>query len=243
MTLLCAPDGDADGHGARDGGSPQPGEVCPAGWVTLDDDCDDTRPGVAPGKPESCDGRDNDCDGRADEGFEDRNSNGQPDCVEVFPAFGVNAQDRSRWLRSGLVLEAKIPKGCAPRARLRIRPACPGDAAPPPGPASGEAWPVLPRGAAEQAAAVDYRPVEGGPDLAMRVPVGALDIRAFDRGGCAFRAHVDVVPDGLAHRPRVLRLGLPDRFIDHGEQGQLLAELGLDKDGIVRALRSHTTQQ
>jgi 1-deoxy-D-xylulose-5-phosphate synthase len=33
----------------------------------------------------------------------------------------------------------------------------------------------------------------------------------------------------------VLRLGLPDRFIDHGEQGQLLAELGLDKDGIVHA--------
>jgi len=35
----------------------------------------------------------------------------------------------------------------------------------------------------------------------------------------------------------VLRLGLPDRFVDHGEQGQLLAELGLDKDGIVRAVR------
>ena len=35
----------------------------------------------------------------------------------------------------------------------------------------------------------------------------------------------------------LLRLGLPDRFIDHGEQGQLLAELGLDKDGIVRAVR------
>ena len=38
----------------------------------------------------------------------------------------------------------------------------------------------------------------------------------------------------------VLRLGLPDRFIDHGEQGQLLAELGLDKDGIVRSVRSRT---
>ena len=34
-----------------------------------------------------------------------------------------------------------------------------------------------------------------------------------------------------------LRLGLPDRFIDHGEQGQLLAELGLDKVGIVRAIQ------
>ncbi|HEX6734792.1 MAG TPA: 1-deoxy-D-xylulose-5-phosphate synthase [Azonexus sp.] len=41
----------------------------------------------------------------------------------------------------------------------------------------------------------------------------------------------------------VLRLGLPDRFIDHGEQGQLLAELGLDQDGIVRAVRHRTNQQ
>jgi 1-deoxy-D-xylulose-5-phosphate synthase len=43
----------------------------------------------------------------------------------------------------------------------------------------------------------------------------------------------------------LLRLGLPDRFIDHGEQGQLLAELGLDKNGIVRAVRARneTRQQ
>ena len=41
----------------------------------------------------------------------------------------------------------------------------------------------------------------------------------------------------------VLRLGLPDRFIDHGEQGQLLAELGLDKDGIVRAVRARSNPQ
>ncbi|MDD2663600.1 MAG: 1-deoxy-D-xylulose-5-phosphate synthase [Dechloromonas sp.] len=41
----------------------------------------------------------------------------------------------------------------------------------------------------------------------------------------------------------LLRLGLPDRFIDHGEQGQLLAELGLDRDGIVRAVRDRTDLQ
>ena len=44
-------------------------------------------------------------------------------------------------------------------------------------------------------------------------------------------------------RMPLLRLGLPDRFIDHGEQGQLLAELGLDKDGIVRAVRAHVNTQ
>jgi len=37
---------------------------------------------------------------------------------------------------------------------------------------------------------------------------------------------------------QVLRLGLPDRFVDHGEQSQLLAELGLDKDGIVRSVNA-----
>jgi 1-deoxy-D-xylulose-5-phosphate synthase len=35
----------------------------------------------------------------------------------------------------------------------------------------------------------------------------------------------------------LLRLGLPDRFIDHGDQALLLAELGLDKDGIVRQVQ------
>jgi 1-deoxy-D-xylulose-5-phosphate synthase len=39
----------------------------------------------------------------------------------------------------------------------------------------------------------------------------------------------------------MMRLGLPDRFIDHGEQGLLLAELGLDKDGIVHSVRSRTS--
>ena len=35
----------------------------------------------------------------------------------------------------------------------------------------------------------------------------------------------------------IIRLGIPDRFIEHGERGQLLAELGLDVDGICRAVR------
>ena len=36
----------------------------------------------------------------------------------------------------------------------------------------------------------------------------------------------------------LIRLGLPDRFIDHGEQGQLLADLGLDGPGIVQAVQN-----
>ena len=33
---------------------------------------------------------------------------------------------------------------------------------------------------------------------------------------------------------RLRRLGLPDRFVEHGERRALLADLGLDADGIAR---------
>ncbi|MDO8933610.1 MAG: transketolase C-terminal domain-containing protein, partial [Rhodocyclaceae bacterium] len=35
----------------------------------------------------------------------------------------------------------------------------------------------------------------------------------------------------------LLRLGLPDRFVDHGDQALLLAELGLDAKGIAESIR------
>ncbi|MBO3708115.1 MAG: 1-deoxy-D-xylulose-5-phosphate synthase [Candidatus Accumulibacter sp.] len=37
---------------------------------------------------------------------------------------------------------------------------------------------------------------------------------------------------------RLLRLGIPDRFIEHGDQALLLADIGLDSAGIVRAVRA-----
>ena len=39
----------------------------------------------------------------------------------------------------------------------------------------------------------------------------------------------------------VLRLGIPDRFIEHGERAELLADLGLDANGICRAVRSRVS--
>jgi len=35
----------------------------------------------------------------------------------------------------------------------------------------------------------------------------------------------------------VLQLGLPDRFIDHGDPGIQLAYAGLNKEGIVKSIR------
>jgi len=56
-------------------------------------------------------------------------------------------------------------------------------------------------------------------------------------------SEVDRVLTETGLKVPLLRLGLPDRFIDHGEQGQLLADLGLDKAGIVRTVRERIRPQ
>src|SRR5207237_5310483 len=39
----------------------------------------------------------------------------------------------------------------------------------------------------------------------------------------------------------IIRLGLPDRFIEHGERPELLAELGLDVNGICNVVRRQSS--
>jgi 1-deoxy-D-xylulose-5-phosphate synthase len=39
------------------------------------------------------------------------------------------------------------------------------------------------------------------------------------------------------HEVRVLRLGFPDKLIEHGSQSMLLAKYGLDADGIYARVR------
>ncbi len=43
---------------------------------------------------------------------------------------------------------------------------------------------------------------------------------------------------GLGLEKRTLLLGLPDRFIDHGDPAKLLSSVGLDAEGIQKAIRS-----
>jgi 1-deoxy-D-xylulose-5-phosphate synthase len=57
-------------------------------------------------------------------------------------------------------------------------------------------------------------------------------------GSALVEAAVDT---GLDCR-RVRRLGVPDRFIEHAERGELLAELSLDAEGIARTARELAAQ-
>ncbi|MEN8202193.1 MAG: 1-deoxy-D-xylulose-5-phosphate synthase [Bacteroidota bacterium] len=41
-----------------------------------------------------------------------------------------------------------------------------------------------------------------------------------------------------SYKAKVLRLGIPDRFVDHGSQEELYRECGYDADGIARAARN-----
>jgi 1-deoxy-D-xylulose-5-phosphate synthase len=43
--------------------------------------------------------------------------------------------------------------------------------------------------------------------------------------------------NGLADKTRVVRMGIPDRLITHGDPKLLLAKYGLDTDGIYNRVR------
>jgi 1-deoxy-D-xylulose-5-phosphate synthase len=54
--------------------------------------------------------------------------------------------------------------------------------------------------------------------------------------GGAGSACVEALLESGVMRP-VLQLGLPDRFIDHGDPAKLLAACGLDAAGITKSIR------
>ncbi|MGE5617115.1 MAG: 1-deoxy-D-xylulose-5-phosphate synthase [Bacillota bacterium] len=54
-------------------------------------------------------------------------------------------------------------------------------------------------------------------------------------GGAGAAVLEALAAEGIA--VTVLQLGLPDAFVEHGDPQQLLADCGLDRDGILRAIR------
>ena len=56
-------------------------------------------------------------------------------------------------------------------------------------------------------------------------------VGGFGSGIAAFLDEID-------YRGRMLQLGIPDRFVQHGSRQLLLKEIGLDEDGIYRSIGS-----
>jgi 1-deoxy-D-xylulose-5-phosphate synthase len=56
------------------------------------------------------------------------------------------------------------------------------------------------------------------------------------RGGAGSAVAESLAAQDIA--ARMLHLGLPDQFVDHGDQAQLLAQVGLSRDGILKSIRS-----
>ena len=51
-------------------------------------------------------------------------------------------------------------------------------------------------------------------------------------------AVLELAADAGLNTSHIRRLGIPDKFIEHGERGELLADLGLDATGIAAACRA-----
>jgi 1-deoxy-D-xylulose-5-phosphate synthase len=50
-------------------------------------------------------------------------------------------------------------------------------------------------------------------------------------------AVLEAASDAGLDTSRIRRLGIPDRYIEHAERSELLADLGLDQTGIVQVCR------
>ncbi len=127
---------------------------------------------------------------------------------------------------------------------------------PPVGPAGGARWLVDPPGATVQVVtfghlALSALEAAGGRPWAV-VDAGTFPLEPGLVARLASAAAIVTIEEGTTHgglgsavlealgdlrcRPRVKCMGLPDRFIPHGEARAQRAELGLDAEGIRRAV-------
>jgi 1-deoxy-D-xylulose-5-phosphate synthase len=60
------------------------------------------------------------------------------------------------------------------------------------------------------------------------------------RGGAGSAVAESLAAQDIA--ARVLHLGLPDQFVDHGDQAQLLSQVGLNREGILKAVRARLAE-
>jgi len=97
-------DSDNDGHGNA-GISIRACSV-PAGYVSYNDDCDDSDPGIYPGAPALADGKDNDCDGIIDRVSQSIEFASLPDQLADITLITLNATSSS-----GLPISYDLERG------------------------------------------------------------------------------------------------------------------------------------
>jgi 1-deoxy-D-xylulose-5-phosphate synthase len=51
-------------------------------------------------------------------------------------------------------------------------------------------------------------------------------------------AVLEAANDAGLNTANIVRLGIPDQFVEHGERGELLASLGLDTEGLAAKARA-----
>src|SRR5262249_2642552 len=73
-------------------------------------------------------------------------------------------------------------------------------------------------------------------DWARRYPVLVTAEDNVGSGGFGAAVLEALAPHGLAGKVRVV--ALPDRFLPHGKQAEILSEHGLDPDGLVQAVKA-----
>jgi hypothetical protein len=81
---------DADGDGYGTGRTTVVSCSAPAGYVSNDDDCNDSSALINPDAEEICDGIDNNCDGGTDEGIPDTDGDGTVDCFDFEECDGLD---------------------------------------------------------------------------------------------------------------------------------------------------------
>jgi len=68
----------------------QPDDIDGDGYTFLNGDCDDLDPERYPGRVEDCNGIDDNCNGRPDEGFDDTDTDGIADCMDLEECDGLD---------------------------------------------------------------------------------------------------------------------------------------------------------
>ena len=161
----------------------------------------------------------------------------------LFTAFqqdGPSAVRYPRGIGPGAAIVQEMARFRSARAKCDASPPRPPGGASPCSPSATTVAPALAAAEALDLTVANMRfvkPIDA--ELARRLAAThdalvTVEENALD-GGAGSACLEALAAAGIEHP--VLRLGLPDQFVDHGDTALLLRECGLDADGVAAAVR------